>query len=148
MPEGTNQGGGDEGLLAKLEAYARSASIVLGNLAGGGSENFTRIGEQHYADPEICLRRIQQRAETRERLTLARPSPQPSDPELQREYLLLASYCGTDNEHCTERRPCSDCLGMCNVFDSDGAFVRELGPIAALSIDGGGSIETDIGEQT
>lgn len=47
--------------------------------------------------------------------------------ERKREYLLLASYCGTDNATCTEARPCSDCLAMCNVFDDSGNFLRELG---------------------
>lgn len=44
-----------------------------------------------------------------------------------REYLLLASYCGDDNADCAECRPCSDCLAMCNVFDEQGKFLRELG---------------------
>lgn len=44
----------------------------------------------------------------------------------KREYLLLASYCGEDNDACTERRPCEDCLAMCNIFNSDGGFIRVL----------------------
>lgn len=49
------------------------------------------------------------------------------------EYLLLASYCGTDNDECNEKRPCADCLAMCNVFDGSGNFLRELGePRASL----------------
>jgi hypothetical protein len=44
-----------------------------------------------------------------------------------REYLLLASYCGTDNDACTETRPCAECLEMCNVFDENGVFLREFG---------------------
>lgn len=49
-----------------------------------------------------------------------------------REYLLLASYCGDDNPDCSEKRPCPRCLGMSNVFrmlpNGDMAFVRELSP--------------------
>ena len=43
------------------------------------------------------------------------------------EFLLLASYCGNDNDACTERRPCADCLAMCNIFGEGGEFLRELG---------------------
>jgi hypothetical protein len=50
---------------------------------------------------------------------------------VEREFLLLASYCGGDNAACNEMRPCSDCLVMCNVFDERGAYLRELG--AALN---------------
>jgi hypothetical protein len=46
------------------------------------------------------------------------------------ELLLLASYCGDDNENCTESLPCNDCLAMCNVFDADGNYLRELGEFA------------------
>jgi hypothetical protein len=46
---------------------------------------------------------------------------------LHREFLLLASYCGNDNDECTEQRPCPDCLDMCNVFDEAGNYLRELG---------------------
>ena len=54
--------------------------------------------------------------------------------ERAREYLVLASYCGDDNPKCTNRRPCGDCLAMCNVFRieasaEDMAFERELGPL-------------------
>lgn len=31
--------------------------------------------------------------------------------------LVLASYCGDDNEHCTDDNPCKECLDMCNVFE-------------------------------
>jgi hypothetical protein len=50
------------------------------------------------------------------------------------EYLVLASYCGNDNGACTDARPCADCLAMCNVFDENEKFLRELGP--ALTIQG------------
>jgi hypothetical protein len=46
------------------------------------------------------------------------------------EFLCLASYCGNDNDACTDARPCADCLAMCNVFDERGTFLRELGPEA------------------
>lgn len=50
--------------------------------------------------------------------------------EFEREYLLLASYCGTDTPGCSNKTPCIDCLAMCNVFDGKGgAFLRELGPL-------------------
>lgn len=52
-----------------------------------------------------------------------------SEPAFKREYLLLASYCGADNDDCTETRPCFDCLAMCNVFDESGKFLREFGSI-------------------
>ena len=31
--------------------------------------------------------------------------------------LLLASYCGEDNDKCSEDFPCNDCLAMCNVVE-------------------------------
>lgn len=31
--------------------------------------------------------------------------------------LLLASYCGDDNDKCSEDFPCSDCLAICNVAE-------------------------------
>lgn len=61
------------------------------------------------------------------RIKAATP-PNPSEP--LREYVLLASYCETDNEACSEKRPCSECLAMCNVFDEGGKYLRELGPVA------------------
>jgi hypothetical protein len=47
--------------------------------------------------------------------------------EAGHEYLLLASYCGNDNDDCSDSCPCSDCLAMCNIFDANGKFLRELG---------------------
>ena len=58
--------------------------------------------------------------------------PAPRLPDYNREYLLLASYCGDDRADCSDARPCSDCLAMCNVFkvvDESPVFVRELGPL-------------------
>jgi hypothetical protein len=43
------------------------------------------------------------------------------------EFLLLSSYCGDDNDACTDRRPCADCLAMCNIFDERGKYLRMLG---------------------
>ena len=32
--------------------------------------------------------------------------------------LILASYCGAEDDNgCTDRNPCRECLDMCNVFD-------------------------------
>lgn len=49
-----------------------------------------------------------------------------------REFLLLASYCGDDNRHCSAKRPCPVCLGMSNVYsipaDTPLTYVRELSP--------------------
>lgn len=48
----------------------------------------------------------------------------------EREYLLLASYCGNDNADCTEGRPCRACLAMCNVFkvaDESPSYLRQFG---------------------
>lgn len=30
---------------------------------------------------------------------------------------LLTSYCGDDNRECTDRRPCNECVDMCNTFE-------------------------------
>ena len=61
--------------------------------------------------------------------------PEPMNvPDLKRptyckpyQFLLLASYCGGENDECSEKRPCPDCLAMCNVFDENGNYLRELG---------------------
>jgi hypothetical protein len=47
--------------LEMLRSYARRCSIALCNLSGGGSELFTKIGEQHYAEPELCRERIEEK---------------------------------------------------------------------------------------
>ena len=31
--------------------------------------------------------------------------------------LALASYCGDDNEDCSDAYPCRECLDMCNIFE-------------------------------
>lgn len=51
-----------------LEQYARAASIALMKLSGGGSEMFTRIGEEYYAVPRYCLERAEHRSATISRL--------------------------------------------------------------------------------
>lgn len=33
--------------------------------------------------------------------------------------VAIASYCGEDNDDCSNSRPCSYCLDMCNVFEMD-----------------------------
>ncbi len=53
----------------KLADYAREASKALSHMAGGGSEMFTRIGDEFYADPELCRSRY---AEKMQRLTALR----------------------------------------------------------------------------
>lgn len=50
-----------------------------------------------------------------------------------REFLLIASYCGDDNDACTDAQPCADCLRMCNIFGEDGRFKRTLGDYAPSS---------------
>lgn len=42
---------------AALREYAREASKALTYLVGGGSEMFKRLGDEFYADPELCKRR-------------------------------------------------------------------------------------------
>lgn len=53
--------------LAALQDHARKMSIALTNLSGGGSEMFTRIGEDFYADPEACLARLAEKQANRDR---------------------------------------------------------------------------------
>jgi hypothetical protein len=50
-----------------------------------------------------------------------------------REFLWLASYCGEDDLECSEGRPCSECLAMCNIFGEDGNYIRELGEPRAIA---------------
>ena len=57
-----------DGLVAELLEYARGASKELTHHAGGGSEMFLKIGDQHYADPKLCRERIWHRNETAQRL--------------------------------------------------------------------------------
>lgn len=45
--------------LVALESYARKASIELARMAGGGSELFTRIGDDFFADPVLCAARVE-----------------------------------------------------------------------------------------
>jgi hypothetical protein len=47
----------------KLHAYAREASIALARISGGGSEMFKRIGDEFYADPNLCVQRAQEKLE-------------------------------------------------------------------------------------
>ena len=35
---------------------------------------------------------------------------------MRRKLLLLASYCGADDQKCSDDFPCVECLRMCNVF--------------------------------
>ena len=30
---------------------------------------------------------------------------------------LLTSFCEDDNEKCTDRHPCAECIPMCNTFE-------------------------------
>ncbi len=30
---------------------------------------------------------------------------------------LLTSYCGDDDAECTDRKPCRECMEMCNTFE-------------------------------
>ena len=39
-----------------------------------------------------------------------------------RRFLLLASYCGEDNDQCTDKSPCPECLAMCNIYDEDSQY--------------------------
>lgn len=39
-----------------------------------------------------------------------------------RKVLLLASYCGEDNNECSDDSPCPECLQMCNVANTTGRF--------------------------
>jgi hypothetical protein len=55
--------------FASLEDYARAASIALMQLSGGGSEMFTRIGDEFYAIPALCVDRARHREEACERLS-------------------------------------------------------------------------------
>lgn len=41
--------------------------------------------------------------------------------------LLLASYCGTDGDGCTDDLPCLDCLKMCNIVTVRGPPTENLG---------------------
>jgi hypothetical protein len=46
---------------------------------------------------------------------------------MKRTVLLLASYCGGENDECTEELPCLDCLKMCNVVEIEGEITNNLG---------------------
>lgn len=52
-----------------LADYARKASIALSGLSGGGSEMFTRIGDEFYAEPDTCVQRVLEKQANRERLS-------------------------------------------------------------------------------
>lgn len=51
-----------------LPTYAREASKALTRLSGGGSEMFTRIGGEFYAEPGLCIERAEHRIDTIQRL--------------------------------------------------------------------------------
>lgn len=60
-----------------------------------------------------------------------------------REFLLFASYCGDEDESCTDHRPCAECLAMSNVYGEDGKYLRQLGAAPpAPTGDGWRPIET------
>lgn len=50
------------------QEYAREASIALVGLSGGGSEMFKRIGEEYYAEPDLCRSRVEEKMRHRQAL--------------------------------------------------------------------------------
>src|SRR5690606_30538710 len=54
--------------LAEARDYARKVSIAFADVTGGGSEMFTRIGDEFYADPEACRARVRERYESAQKL--------------------------------------------------------------------------------
>lgn len=65
--------------FADLSEYARAASCALMKLSGGGSEMFTRIGEEYYAVPRFCVERANHRAETIRKLSSRPPADEVPD---------------------------------------------------------------------
>jgi hypothetical protein len=66
---------------------------------------------------------------------VAVPSLEKYDFVAPREFLLLASYCGDDTPGCSDERPCTECLAMCNIYDADGKYLRQLGsPVAPQAV--------------
>lgn len=51
---------------------------------------------------------------------------------MTRHLLLLTSYCGEDDEGCTDALPCYECLKMCNVLIASQEQVREMQNIGGL----------------
>ncbi|UAB76998.1 hypothetical protein INR77_09070 [Erythrobacter sp. SCSIO 43205] len=45
--------------IERLRNYAREVSIAFTAVSGGGSEMFTRIGDDFYADPKACRGRVE-----------------------------------------------------------------------------------------
>lgn len=45
----------------------------------------------------------------------------------RRRALLITSYCGDGDAHCTDESPCADCLSMCNVVTISGGKLEHVG---------------------
>lgn len=44
-----------------VEQRCRALSVMLGNILGGGSEWFSRVGDEFYIDPKIAGAELQRR---------------------------------------------------------------------------------------
>jgi hypothetical protein len=49
-----------------------------------------------------------------------------------RKVVLLASYCG-DNSNCTDKKPCLECLAMCNTFNIEDSAIDTENYVDTLS---------------
>ena len=50
----------------------------------------------------------------------------------RRRALLITSYCGDGDAHCTDESPCADCLSMCNVVTISGGKLEHVGQLDQL----------------
>jgi len=41
--------------------------------------------------------------------------------------LLLCSYCGSNNNECSDKLPCPECLEMCNVAKIENGGIKVIG---------------------
>ena len=72
----------------KLAQRCRELSIFATHVAGGGSEMFSRIGDEFYADAKACRERYDARMESVQRLIEARAQKK-IDAQSERERVLV-----------------------------------------------------------
>ena len=103
---------------AKEDKWAYEASLeTYRNIAASSAMRLVRDYEQQVRAALLAA------LSEAEQQPVAGPSlgwkPANSSP---RRFLLLASYCGEDNDQCTDKSPCPECLAMCNIYDEDSQY--------------------------
>ena len=106
-----------------VEEYACKLQIALTGLAGGGSENFVRHGDEFRADILACVAKVQQRLNAaNERWKAAHRRAAEADAEIVRlaaiaESALFHYWCCGEDDGCGKLRPSMASLAVATGFD-------------------------------